>query len=125
MEMTEEIVGQKIRELIIESCHFDKRPQMAFKRFHKAFLNFFFNSIDLNIDYENNLIFIFNSKPLTTDPVRLYDLNEAISDKVGYTNLEETLLGCLETGQLQHNFYKNLLFEFGNFSNNDDDLLYA
>ncbi len=125
MENREEIVRQKMRDLIIESCHFNTRPHKEFRRFHKNFLNFFFNSIDLNIDYENKLISIWNSKPLTTNPVRLYDLNEAISDKVGYTDLAETLIGCLENGQLQNNFYKKLLIEYGNYNQNNEDFLCA
>ena len=125
MENKEVIIRQKMRELIAESCQFNTRPQKEFRKFHKNLLNFFFNSIDLNIDYENNLISIWNSKPLTTDPVRLYDLNEAISDKVGYTDLEETLFGCIEDGHLQSNFYQKLLFEFADYTNEGDGVLYA
>ena len=125
MEVKEEIIRQKLKDLITESCHFNTRPQREFQKFHKTLLNFFFNSVDLNIDYEKNLISIWNSKPLTTNPVRLYDLNEAISDKVGYTDLEETLFGCIEDGQLQNNFYEKLLFEYGNCLRGDEDFLSA
>ncbi len=124
MESKEEIVRQEMRNLIAASCLFEKRPPKEFTAFHKNLLNFFFNSIDVNIDYENNLISIWNSKPLTMDPIRLYDLNEAISDRVGYNDLEETLIGCLEEGQLQYNFYKKLLFEYGD-SIKDGDMLSA
>ncbi len=124
MESKEEIVRQEMRNLIAASCLFEKRPSKEFTAFHKNLLNFFFNSIDVNIDYENNLISIWNSKPLTMDPIRLYDLNEAISDRVGYNDLEETLIGCLEEGQLQYNFYKKLLFEYGD-SIKDGDMLSA
>ncbi|OAD91558.1 hypothetical protein A7A78_03470 [Aequorivita soesokkakensis] len=124
MESREEIVRQEMRNLIAASCLFEKRPSKEFTAFHKNLLNFFFNSIDVNIDYENNLISIWNSKPLTMDPIRLYDLNEAISDRVGYNDLEETLIGCLEEGQLQYNFYKKLLFEYGD-SIKDGDMLSA
>ena len=125
MEGKEEIIRQKLKDLITESCQFNTRPQKEFQKFHKTLLNFFFNSVDLNIDYEKNLISIWNSKPLTTNPVRLYDLNEAISDKVGYTDLEETLFGCIEDGQLQNSFYEKLLFEYGNCLRGDEDFLSA
>lgn len=125
MENEDEVVRQKMRELITESCRFNKQPIKEFQKFHKTLLNFFFNSIDLNIDYENKLISIWNSKPLTTDPARLYDLNEAISDKVGYANLEETLHGCLEDGHLQTTFYKKMLFEYGNFLPEEGNFLSA
>ena len=125
MESEKEKVRREMQTLIATSCIFDKHPTKEFAAFHKNLLNFFFNSIDVNIDYENKLISIWNSKPLTTDPVRLYNLNEAISDRVGYNNLEETLIGCLEEGQLQHNFYKKLLFEYSDYSSDNDDVLYA
>ncbi|AFL80148.1 hypothetical protein Aeqsu_0639 [Aequorivita sublithincola DSM 14238] len=125
MEDREENRYIKIAELITASCRFDKRPSKEFQRFHQSFFNFYFNSIDLNIDYENNVISIWNSKPLTKNPVRLFDLNEAISDNVCYTNLEETLNGCLEEGHLQENFYKKLLCEFGDFGKDEKNNLSA
>ncbi|MDP2686049.1 MAG: hypothetical protein Q8O62_02440 [Aequorivita sp.] len=125
MENEDEVVRQKMRELITESCRYNKQPTKEFQKFHKTLLNFFFNSIDLNIDYENKFIYIRNSKPLTTDPVRFYDLNEAISDNVDYTNLEETLIGCLEDGHLQTTFYKKILFEYGDFLPEEENFLSA
>lgn len=125
MEDREENVYQKIAELITASCRFDKRPSKEFQRFHKVFLNFFFNSIAVTIDYEVKLIAIWNSKPLTTNPVRLFDLNNAISEKVCYNNLEETLYGCIKEGHIQNNFYKKLLFEFGDFCKDEEDILSA
>ena len=122
MESGKERVCREIQTLIAASCIFDKRPTKEFAAFHKNLLNFFFNSIDVNIDYENKLISIWNSKPLAMDPIRLYDLNEAILDRVSYNNLEETLIGCLEEGQLQHNFYKKMLLEYGNSSKGNDML---
>lgn len=125
MESEKEKVRREMQTLIATSCIFDKHPTKEFAAFHKNLLNFFFNSIDVNIDYENKLISIWNLKPLTTDPVRLYNLNEAISDRVGYNNLEETLIGCLEEGQLQYNFYKKMLMEYTDHTDNHDDVLSA
>jgi hypothetical protein len=52
-------------------------------------------------------------------------LNEAISDNVGYTDLEETLTGCLENGHLQNNFYLKLLSEHEEDLKNGEDFLSA
>lgn len=125
MKNGDEVVRQKMRELITESCRFNKQPIIEFQKFHETLLNFFFNSIELIIDYENKSIFIQNSKPLTIDPVRFYDLNEAISDIVDYTNLEETLLGCLEDGHLQTTFYKKMLYVYGYFIPEEANFLSA
>jgi len=125
MDKKAETIHELMRKLIAISCDFPKRPPKEFREFHKLLLNFYFKSIDVNIDYSAKIISIWNSKPLTTDPVRLYDLNEAISDNVGYTNLEETLTGCLENGHFQNKFYLNLLLEFEDTLKNDGDSLSA
>ena len=125
MDKRAEIIQEKMRNLITISCDFKTRPTQKFRSLHKSLLKFFFNAIDVNIDYSRKLISIWNSKPLTTDPVRLYDLNEAISDNVGYTDLEETLTGCLENGHLQNNFYLKLLSEHEEALKNGEDFLSA
>lgn len=125
MEKKETVIHSKMRNLIANSCDFESRPNEEFQKFHKNLLKFSFNAIDVKIDYDEKLISIWNSKPLTTDPVRLFYLNEAIAEVVGYTDLEETLTGCLENGHLQNNFYKKVLSEFGYSLENDDDVLSA
>jgi hypothetical protein len=125
MENGEEIMQQKMRDFIATTCVFDQRPKKEFRDFHKQFFKFFFNAIDINIDYQTQVISIWNSKPLTTNPVRLYDLNEAIADNVCYTNLEETLAGCIEKGHLQNTFYKKMLFEFNDYNKSEEDFLSA
>ncbi len=125
MENKEEIVRNEIRKLIANSCRFDRLPNKDFRDFHKTFLKFFFNAVDINIDYARKMISIWNSKPLTTDPLRLYDLNEAIADVVAYSNLEETLSGCIEEGHIQNNFYKKMLCEFGDKPQNEMDMISA
>lgn len=125
MENREEIVRNQLKNLITISCKFDRYPTGEFRTFHKMFFKFFFNAVDINIDYDEKFISIWNSKPLTTDPVRLFDLNEAVADNVSYSNLEETLTGCVEEGKLQHSFYKKMLFEFGDYPQNNGDVLSA
>ena len=125
MENKEEIVRNEIRNLIAASCEFSRIPTKEFRTFHKIFLKFFFNAVDINIDYSEKYISIWNSKPLTTDPVRLFDINEAISDIVFYTNLEETLAGCVEEGHDHEIFYKKMLVEFGDYPKKDGDVLSA
>lgn len=118
-------VYSKMRHLIAKSCDFEYRPDEEFQHFHKNLLKFSFNAINVKIDYDEKLISIWNSKPLTTNPLRLFYLNEAMAEVVNYTDLEETLTGCLENGHLQNNFYKKVLSEFGYSIENDDDVLSA
>lgn len=125
MDTSEEILQMRMRRLVSVSCQFETRPNKDFQKFHTSLLLFYFNAVAVNINYDEKLISIWNSKPLTTNPVRLYDLNNAISDTVGYSDLEETLNGCLECGHLQNSVYIKLLSEYRNYLDNDDDFLSA
>lgn len=125
MKEIENNVQLKIRKLVEHSCNFDIRPTKEFQQLHTSLLKFYFNAVDVNIDYQEKLISIWNTKPLTTNPLRLYDLNEAIADWVGYTDLQETLDGCIEDSHLQTNFYKKLLLKYGEYLPNEDDAMSA
>ncbi|MBT0607407.1 hypothetical protein [Aequorivita echinoideorum] len=125
MDNEEKIIQEKMRGLISRSCEFNTEPSQKYRDFHKQFLKFYFNVIDVNIDYSNSTILLSNSKPITADPIRLYDLNEAISEEVSYNNLEETLKGCLENGNLQHKFYKKMLFQFSTKTDDFEDAMSA
>ena len=125
MKEIENNVQLKIRKLVEHSCNFDIRPTKEFQQLHTSLLKFYLNAVDVNIDYQEKLISIWNTKPLTTNPLRLYDLNEAIADWVGYTDLQETLDGCIEDGHLQTNFYKKLFLKYGEYLPNEDDAMSA
>lgn len=125
MENREDEVIEKMQNLIKSSCVFETQPEKRYCNFHKIFFKFFFNAIDVNIDYEKQVISISNSKPLTTNPVRLFDMTEAVADKICYTDLEETLSGCLGEFHLHNNFYKKMLSEYAAPSNCDKDCLSA
>lgn len=125
MERGEEIVQEKMRALIVMSCESNKRPEERFQDFHNKYLKFSFNAVDVKIDYDSEVIYSSNSKPLTTNPVRLFDMNKALADQFSYSDLEETLVGCLGTSHLHYTFYKKLLVEYGDFSKEELDNLSA
>jgi hypothetical protein len=87
MENSEEIVQNRMRSLVAISCDFDITPSLEFQKFHKSLLLFYFNAVEVKIDYDEKLISIWNSKPLTTNPVRLFDMKEAVADKLSYISL--------------------------------------
>ncbi|MDN3724860.1 hypothetical protein QRD02_10735 [Aequorivita sp. SDUM287046] len=121
MERRNENIRAQLRKLIVASCQFEQRPSKAFRKFHKLYLQFFFGAMDINIDYQTQVISIWNSRPMTTNPVRLFDINDAISDRIYYTNLEETLFGAIEEGPLQDCFYEKILMDYAHYSEKDDD----
>ncbi len=125
MENQEKIIQDEMRKLISKSCNFSTLPPKKFREFHKAYLKFFFNVVDIDIDYENKSISLWNSRPLTTNPVRLHNLNEAVVDTVSYNNLEETLKGCLGKETLHNRFYKSLLFTYNNVAGDVDEVMSA
>lgn len=116
MENQELIILDKLRQIIVASCKFDDCPKMDFQDFHADFLKFCFSALSVKIDYKTKSIFLLNSKPLGGTPLQLFDINNAISEKVTYTDLEETLLGCIEVGEFQNRFYKHLIFEYGHLN---------
>ena len=75
-------------------------------------LKFYFGAVDATIDFDKEIIMLWNSKPRTFREMNLYDINEAVATKVSYSNLEETLKGCLENGEMQMRFYKTMLFHY-------------
>lgn len=119
-------VNKKMRALIDRSCDFET-SETSFYTFHKSLLKYFFNAIAVTIDYDKKLISLWNSKPTSKEEYRLYDLNEAVSSKVNYTNLKDTLKGCLEEGEKQERFYKRLLnfYSLKNSSENDTNFMSA
>ena len=125
MNNENQIVQEEMRKLITKSCDFDTYGG-TFYPFHKTLLKYYFSAIDVTIDYTEKLIMLFNSKPLDGDHYNLYDINEAVAAKVNYTNLEETLKGCLENGPGQIRFYKSLLFHYTNVTHEtDNDMMSA
>ena len=110
--------NERMVALIKESCDLNERSNIDFFGFQKTLLKFYFNVVDVSIDYKNKVIYLWHSHSDEDETDNLYRLNEAFATKVRYTNLEETLLGCLEDGPLQKRFYRNLLFYY-NFMRND------
>ncbi len=125
MDAREDNIEEQMRRLVALSCKFNEFPNLEFQKFHRALFKFYFNAVQVQIDYEQKVIAINNSKPLTTDPIRLFDLKEAIADRVVYSDLEETLNGCLESGHLQLNFYKKLIAEFSDLFEGNNEFMSA
>jgi hypothetical protein len=113
MENPNQIIKEEMRKLIKKSCA-NPSSKSEYYKFHKALLKFYFNTIDVTIDYDAHVISLWNSKPKNMDSIRLFDINEAVSEKVRYTNLEETLKGCVENGDTASRFYKTMLFYYNN-----------
>src|SRR5690554_6444259 len=102
-------IHEHLEKLIKESCHFETQPSADFQKYHKAFLKFSFSALNVELDYGKKSILVYNSKPFTDNRLALY--NEALLEKVNYTNLEETLLGCVEFGIFNERFYRHLLYD--------------
>ena len=115
MKNASQLVHEEMRKLISKSCDFDTYGG-TFYPFHKTLLKYYFSAIDVTIDYSEKIIMLFNSKPRTLEASNLYDINEAIASRVNYTNLEETLKGCLESGPHHDRLYKSLLFHYNNLT---------
>jgi len=113
MKNQDQIVQDEMRKLITKSC-VNLTRQSEYYSFHKALFKYYFNALEVAIDYDTAIISLWNSKPTNMQAINLYGVNEAVSEKVSYSNLEETLKGCLENGESQQRFYKTMLFYYNN-----------
>ena len=125
MEAREDKIREEIQRLIQESCNFDKMPSEEFQKFHNALLRFSFDALSVELNYENKAISVWNSKPSNIKSLEMGDFQNAMFEKVNYTNLEETLLGCLAVIPYNERFYKNLLCEFVRFQNDNNEMKIA
>ncbi|MAP53566.1 hypothetical protein [Altibacter sp.] len=116
MKTQDQILHDEMRKLIKRSCAIPPNLSNDFYTFQKTLLKFFFNAADVTIDYDSETISLWTSS--STQPIteKLYDMNDAVAIKISYTNLEETLKGCLENGQRQSRFYQTLLFHYNHVS---------
>lgn len=113
MKNHDQIVQDEMRKLITKSC-VNLTKKSEYYSFHKALFKYYFNALEVAIDYDTAIISLWNSKPKNMQAINLYGVNEAVSEKVSYSNLEETLKGCLENGENQQRFYKTMLFYYNN-----------
>jgi len=113
MKNQDQIVQDEMRKLITKSC-VNLTKKSEYYSFHKALFKYYFNALEVAIDYDTAIISLWNSKPKNMQAINLYGVNEAVSEKVSYSNLEETLKGCLENGENQQRFYKTMLFYYNN-----------
>jgi hypothetical protein len=109
MKNQDQIIQEELRKLIKKSC---AQPTADNYNFQKSLLKFFFNAADVTIDYEKGTISLWTSSSSRPLHEKLYQLKDAVSVKISYNNLEETLKGCLENGANQSRFYKSLLFHY-------------
>ena len=119
MKTDGQIIREEMRKLITKSCS-RQIENNQYYGFHKSLLKFYFGAMDAEIDYEKEEISLINSRPIDRKADNLFTINDSIISKVNYTNLEETLKGCLEKGTVQDRFYKTALFHYNNLS--DDNL---
>jgi hypothetical protein len=114
MKNQDQIVQDAMRQLIKKSCSHSFNSESNYYSFQKSLLKFFFEAADVSISYDTNTILLWTSKKTDVHPGRLYDINEAYSISISYTNLEETLKGCIEPNEKNNRFYKSLLFHYNN-----------
>ena len=117
MENKDQIIQDEMRTLISKSCVFTENLNRDYYSFQKSLLKFYFGAIDATIDFDEETILLWNSKPRNARDFRLYDINEAVATKISYSSLEETLKGCLESGPKQERFYRTMLFHYNSVEN--------
>lgn len=117
MKNQEQIVQEEMRKLISKACKISlTQDDNPFYLFQKTLLKYFFNAADVTIDYSAGTISLWTSETPSTLGHNLYRMKDAVAYTISYSNLEETLKGCLESGEINNRFYKSLLFQYNNVS---------
>lgn len=117
MKNQEQIVREEMRKLISKTCTNSlSRDHNPYSLFQRTLLKYYFNSADVTIDHSASTISLWTSETPSTLGHNLYRLKDAVAVTISYSNLEETLKGCLESGENHTRFYKLLLFQYNNVS---------
>lgn len=117
MKNQEQLVQEEMRKLISKTCRIKNIPDHnPYYLFQKTLLKYFFNAADVTINYSEGTIVLWTSETPSTLGHNLYRMKDAVALTITYSNLEETLKGCLESGDNQIRFYKSLLFQYNNVS---------
>ncbi|KAA3619214.1 MAG: hypothetical protein DWP94_13270 [Flavobacterium sp.] len=113
MKNQDQIVKEEMRKLIRKSCNtLTPAADNPYYTFQKTLLKYFFNAADVLLDYDNSTISLWTSETPATLGHNLYRLKDALPFTISYTNLEETLKGCLESDDNAIRFYKSMLFQY-------------
>tara|TARA_R100000306_G_scaffold12125_3_gene14045 strand:- start:7781 stop:8161 length:381 start_codon:yes stop_codon:yes gene_type:complete len=114
MKNQDQIIHEEMRKLIKKSCAVSTKLNPEFYSFQKSLLKFFFNTASVVIDRDNQTITLYGGAIIDHSPRTLYDINQLSATTISYSNLEETLKGCLENGEKASRFYKSQLFHYNN-----------
>ena len=117
MNNREQIILDQMRQMISLSCRSRNQQQNPLYNFQKAILKRFFDAAGVTIDFDNKNISLFTKASPTGGAVKLYRAKDVMAINISYTNLEETLKGCLETGIDNERHYSSLLFYYKNMMN--------
>lgn len=117
MKNEDQLVRDEMRQLIRKSCNASSTSASnPYYLFQKTLLKFYFNAADVQLDYDKGTISLWTSETPATLGHNLYRLKDAVPYTISYTNLEETLKGCLESDSTATRFYKSLLFQYNKVS---------
>ena len=114
MKNQDQVIHEEMRKLIKKSCVVDSQLNPKFYSFQKSLLKFFFNAASVIIDRNKKIITLYGGAIVDHSPRSLYTINQLTTTNISYTNLEETLKGCLEKGEKASRFYKSQLFHYNN-----------
>ncbi|NNM21957.1 MAG: hypothetical protein HKO54_00270 [Flavobacteriaceae bacterium] len=111
MKTESRILRQEMCNLIERSCTPELQFEPEFQSFHKSLLKFYFNALDAFVDYESNRISLVVSEENNDTPAaHAFQSRNTQLIYVHFDDLSDLLIQCLEEGEKQDQFYKNLLF---------------
>lgn len=115
-------VHEEMRTLITRTC-VDPSPSWDHisYAFQTELLKHYFKAADVSIDHGDHTISLWTSQSSGSLGQYLNGLSNAVAITISYTNLEETLKGCLESGLEDIRFYRSLLLKYKHISGSEQE----
>ena len=112
MERHEFLILDQMRQIISQSCENSNIDDHTHYEFQKAILKQFFKTADISIDNDKKQILLFTKEAAGDGLSRLFRYKDMATVSISFTNLEETLKGCLEEGPENLGFYSALMYQY-------------
>ncbi len=112
MKPLAQTIRQEMRHLITKSCQSLATDPSRYKGLHKSLLKFYYRASDVSIDLDKKFITLWKSAKQNLDQGNVLQFPSDIPQYIEFQSLEETLMECLESGDIPTRFYKSLLFQY-------------
>ena len=105
-----------MRQLIAISCREENLYHPVYYMIQRAILKNYFDAADITIDFDMKTISILSGEDTVNSHSKSHPTKEVAALNISFTNLEDTLQGCLESGEVPLQFYDAMVRQYTAFA---------